>query len=266
MSKLQLPDVTLVAIDHEPALALRALRKSMEHADFHHVLLLTDLNSVIPYDADIDGIEIRGMDLRQLSWPNWYCEFILRHLYRFIRTEFCLKVEWDGYVINPKAWQHDFLSFDYIGAPWAWHKSKTVGNGGFSLRSRRLLNLTAELIYKRPIALDDEFIARTIRDWLEEYYAVRFPTSDIAASFALERNPPKFLQNAPEEFHPFGFHGFFNFWRYHTDAEIIALAGQMPDYLVLKPEYVELMDHYREAQNNSTYHALDERLHLARGR
>jgi len=30
-----------------------------------------------------------------------------------------------------------FLQYDYIGSPWPWNKTTYVGNGGFSLRSRK---------------------------------------------------------------------------------------------------------------------------------
>ena len=41
---------------------------------------------------------------------------------------------------NPAAWDAAFLDCDYLGAKWFWHNDgMRVGNGGFSLRSRRLL-------------------------------------------------------------------------------------------------------------------------------
>ncbi|CAF1040320.1 unnamed protein product [Rotaria sordida] len=54
----------------------------------------------------------------------------------------------------------DYLSYDYIGAPWdpSWFKySKTnlVGNGGFSLRSRsKILALLALVSYHRKVPED----------------------------------------------------------------------------------------------------------------
>ena len=49
-------------------------------------------------------------------------------------------MQWDGYAVNPGAWDAAFLDCDYLGAKWSWHKdAMRVGNGGFSLRSRRLL-------------------------------------------------------------------------------------------------------------------------------
>ena len=55
-----------------------------------------------------------------------------------------LLIQWDGYVVNPEAWDPAFLGCDYLGAKWYWHDDgMRVGNGGFSLRSRRLLDALA---------------------------------------------------------------------------------------------------------------------------
>lgn len=69
-------------------------------------------------------------------------------LWRHVTTDFCLIVQADGYVLNPQLWTDDFLNYDYIGAPWRLRKDAyidpfgnqiRVGNGGFSLRSKKLL-------------------------------------------------------------------------------------------------------------------------------
>jgi hypothetical protein len=87
-----------------------------------------------------------------------------------------LLVQWDGYVCNPDAWDPAFLDCDYIGAKWFWHNdAMRVGNGGFSLRSRRLL----EALQDPRIALsvvEDETICRTFRPLLERDYGIVSPT------------------------------------------------------------------------------------------
>jgi hypothetical protein len=59
-------------------------------------------------------------------------------------------VQADGFVIHPESWTDEFLDYDYIGAPWPLRKDayvdpfgvhQRVGNGGFSLRSRKLLTV-----------------------------------------------------------------------------------------------------------------------------
>jgi len=70
-----------------------------------------------------------------------YSRFVIKELGRHFRTSHLLVIQWDGYVINGKAWQEAFLEYDYIGAPWGFHTDQhRVGNGGFSLRSRRLFD------------------------------------------------------------------------------------------------------------------------------
>lgn len=247
--KLQLPNVTLCAVDMDPPMAIRALEKSMKYIDFGDVILFTDADHIRPPDAIYGTIRVNHGNS---TWPNWYCEFLLRNLHEHIKTPYVLKVEWDGYVINPAMWNSQFLEYDYIGARWPFHKKdRNVGNGGFSLRSKRLLEFTSGLHYRKPVDLDDEFLCREIGDWLTKYHGFKFAPDDIADQFSHERG------ERPQ--HTFGFHGFYNFWRYHTDAEIIELMQTLPDYPVRKPEFKELMEKYRELQRNEAFAALDAR-------
>jgi len=68
-------------------------------------------------------------------------------LYRHFDSKFILVTQPDGYVINPDQWDEEFLNYDYIGAPWPYREDAflspfgehiRVGNGGFSLRSKKL--------------------------------------------------------------------------------------------------------------------------------
>lgn len=77
-----------------------------------------------------------------------YSKYFIYDIWKHVETEYCLVIQADGYVINPNKWRNDFLEFDYIGAPWPSVKnsyldpfgnSQRVGNGGFSLRSKKLL-------------------------------------------------------------------------------------------------------------------------------
>jgi hypothetical protein len=82
--------------------------------------------------------------------------FVLHELHHYIDSDFVLLVEWDGYIINPTAWTNEFLNFDYIGAVWGHHKDGfRVGNGGFSLRSRKLLLATREIPFDEELAEDE---------------------------------------------------------------------------------------------------------------
>src|SRR4029453_13200210 len=145
------------------------------------------------------GIEI--VPIAPIVSRDAYSHFILKSLLPHIATTHVLLMQWDGYVCNPDAWDPAFLDCDYIGAKWFWHNdAMRVGNGGFSLRSRRLL----EALQDPRIALsvvEDETICRTFRPLLERDYGIRFADEALADRFAFEAAYPIGR--------PFGFHGLF---------------------------------------------------------
>jgi len=119
-----------------------------------------------------------------------------------MHTQHCLIVQWDGFVLDPEAWDPVFLEYDYIGAPWPqFTDGRDVGNGGFSLRSHKLLMACRDERF-RPGHPEDVSICRTNRDLLEREYSIRFAERQLAERFAFER------RSSPES--TFGFHGIFN--------------------------------------------------------
>jgi tetratricopeptide (TPR) repeat protein len=201
-----LPHVTLCAIDCvQPALAERALRLSMQGLDFAAVKLLTSLNHRA---AGIDAVTIRSLT----STPD-YSAFVLRELPRYIDTDFVLLVQWDGYVMQPGAWRDEFLHYDYIGARWNAGQVKNlgpngqydVGNGGFSLRSRRFLDAIASLtrdVDTDDLHPEDAVACRYLRPHMEERFGIRYAPAHLAECFSFEHTPAA----APT----FGFHGLIN--------------------------------------------------------
>src|SRR5258708_10081441 len=153
---LDLADVTLCCVD--PAnlgLVLRAIERSTAGVRFARVLFLTDRAD------DLSGVDVRP--IAPLGSRQEYSAFILKQLVHHVDTTHVLLIQWDGYVVNPGAWRDEFLACDYIGAQWFWHHdAMRVGNGGFSLRSRKLLTALQD----PRITLDgneDETICRTFR-------------------------------------------------------------------------------------------------------
>src|SRR5690348_5786393 len=164
---LALPEVTLCCIDTaNHALAARALRRSAKDIRFARALLLTDRS------LDESGIEVRT--IASLGSRDAYSRFVLTSLLEHIDTSYVLLVQWDGYAVDAAAWRSEFLGCDYIGAKWFWApEGQRVGNGGFSLRSRRLL----EALRDPRIVLteaEDVTIGRTFRTLLERDHAIRF--------------------------------------------------------------------------------------------
>jgi hypothetical protein len=225
--RLTLDQVTLCAIDCLNArLAGRALALSMEQCGFAEALLLSDEMSVP------DGV--RGVRIPRLDSRDAYSRFVLRDLHRHVTTPHVLIVQWDGYVVDAGCWQDGFLAYDYIGAEWPWHGEGAVGNGGFSLRSRRLLQVTASPDFAVPGGRnEDELICRDWRPALERDHGMRFAPVRVARAFSYERGAPR----RPS----FGFHGAFNLWRHAGDAEQIALAAALDAATLRTPDVVEWM-------------------------
>ncbi|HEY7944692.1 MAG TPA: DUF5672 family protein [Casimicrobiaceae bacterium] len=222
---LDLPGVTLCCIDTaNHALAVRALRRSAAGIRFARTLFLTDR------PLDEPGIEVRTM--ATLASRDAYSRFVLESLLDHVDTAHVLLVQWDGYVLDPAAWRDDFLACDYIGAKWFWApEGQRVGNGGFSLRSRRLL-----LALRDPrIVLteaEDATICRAFRTLLERDHAIDFASEALADAFAFEAAYPIGL--------PFGFHGLYNFCRVVPEDELTGLVGHFTAAIARSPQLLQL--------------------------
>jgi len=203
-----------------------ALQTSMREADFGRVLLLSDQRPAEPHPA----IEWRAIE--RLDSRSDYSRFMLRELADHITTSHALCIQWDGFVVNGAAWQDRFLDYDYIGAVWPhFGDTRRVGNGGFSLRSRRLLAACKDLPFDGTEA-EDIVIARTYRGPLEDL-GMRFAPESIAQLFAYERSPPSG--------HEFGFHGAFNLVRYLSPDQALDLFSSLDKRILTKNERMELL-------------------------
>lgn len=143
-----------------------------------------------------------------------YSRFIIRGLVDFIETSHALVVQWDGYGVHTKRWSDEFLQYDYIGAPWpAWMNIGRVGNGGFSLRSKRWLERAASPLSSplfedvRVRGSEDCYCCTVFRDFYLSAGLTVAPIG-IAIRFSIEHPVDEFPTWNPE--HSFGFHGFFH--------------------------------------------------------
>jgi Flp pilus assembly protein TadD len=222
---LELPDVTLCCIDTvNHALALRALRKSSAQVRFGRTLFISD-REVSAQDFEVEIVPA-------LTSRDDYSQFVLKSLASRIDTSHVLLVQWDGYVINPTTWREEFLGCDYIGAQWFWHDDgMRVGNGGFSLRSRKLL-----LALQDPrIVLteaEDVTICRAFRPLLEREHGIRFASEATADAFAFEAAYPIGK--------PFGFHGLFNFCRVVPPDDLTELVSSFTPAIARSPQLLQL--------------------------
>ncbi len=203
----KLPNVTLLGIDCVDAKRLqRALDISTECLEFSNVKLLTSL-------AINDS---RLVPIPTLESIDEYSKFCIKDLNQYVNTDFVLLIQHDGFVLNPNKWSEEFLQYDYIGAvwpvgPWAGddfpkelYGQNIVGNGGFSLRSKKFLEISSRLFVEGKILnYQPEDIALCVwyRELLEKEGVVFAPAS-IAQKFSYNIKDKNTSWSGE-----FGFHG-----------------------------------------------------------
>jgi hypothetical protein len=158
-----------------------------------------------------------------------YNYFVLYGIEQLIETDFALIVQNDGFVLNGDNWQDEFFEYDYIGAPipilfqfteneiiklgkgaWQEHFNAIPSdcveaqNGGFSLRSKKLLgalralgigweviapnyfdHIPLEFTYAFHTHHEDIYLCIMKRQVLEEY-GIKFAPTRLAMQFAVE--------------------------------------------------------------------------------
>lgn len=193
LPRLALPQVTLLtATSVNLEAAVSALAKCMAQVDFGAVKLLSDRRPArLSKGAEWVPIE-------PLPSAAAYSAFILQRLADHVETSHALVVQWDGHVTDARRWRPEFLEYDYVGACWPqFSDGDNVGNGGFSLRSRGLLDACRAPGF-RPSHPEDIAIGRHNRAYLEAQ-GLRIAPTGLADMFSTERagNPSV----------SFGYHG-----------------------------------------------------------
>lgn len=201
-NKIDLSNVSLVSIETRvPDLAIFIMQKCRAMANFKECLLLGARPNDLP-------VGINHADIGPIKSIKDYSDFMIRRLGDHIQGDYVLVVQWDGFIIHPECWTPDFLSFDYIGAPWS---DGVVGNSGFSIRSRRLIDALKKLDDDITYPCD-VYICRRHRAELESKYGIVFAPVELAKKFSFEEPDP----GTPT----FGFHGDHNFPRMLSETEL----------------------------------------------
>jgi len=256
---MKLKNITLFIYETRSLeLALFSINKSTEYIQFGKIILATTYE--ISHSTGLANQEI--INVIQINPEISYSEYIIKGLPNIIETDYVLITQWDSWVTNPSKWSDEFLSYDYIGAPWPNKNKNNVGNGGFSLRSKRLLH-AAKKIGGNDFHPEDIFICQLHRQELEEKHEIRFAPTSIASDFSFERQLPHKVT--------FGFHGLFNFLFVLSNKEIIDyieskkfLLGGIDGYDLIENlrcrgdlEIARILLHYSVAKKNHK----EERLH-----
>jgi hypothetical protein len=167
--RLLLPKVTVAIVD---CVAYKPARRVLQHCinlcEFADAKIFTH---EIPEAKD----DPYAVFVDKIASKQAYSHFLVKKLADYVKTDFILIVQTDGFIVNVDKWTDRFLEYDYIGSPW--HHSQLqkdmnpehrVGNGGFSLRSRRLhefLRDDPNIVQTHP---EDVIICQTYRDYLED--------------------------------------------------------------------------------------------------
>ena len=206
-----LDNVTLVAMSSvDMDNTVKALINSSTEIKFGSVMLIShEKPNSLP-----DNIEFKHID--KMSNINEYSYNMIYKLGDYIETEFVLVIQSDGYVVNPSSWREEFLDYDYIGAPFALPNDSfsyrdvngeifRVGNGGFSLRSKKLVDLPNKLGLEwksfHGFYNEDGFICAMNRHIYEEN-GIKYAPLEVAKYFSHEAPIPEI-----NGITPFGFHG-----------------------------------------------------------
>ena len=235
MKKIFLETVTLLGVD---CVNIERLKIAMdiceENFKFAAVKILSSLPSTLENVIAIEPLN---------SLDN-YSRFIINDLHKYLDTDHVLIVQHDGFILNPQAWNNDFLNYDYIGAPWLvsnWSVDNfnfpielmgqyVVGNGGFSLRTKKLCSLTAKLSQENKFnnySPEDVAIGVYHRELLESY-GVNIAPVTLAQQFSFEAEGPKNYAWTNQ----FGFHGLK--W-----TNISNWSNRHPEYKIDNPAAVE---------------------------
>ena len=197
---INLQNVTALVLHiHGKPYPIEGLEESIKYVNFKEVLLLTD-------DLEFKHEIIKLRKICRINTSEEYSMFFIRELWRCFDTEFCLTIHPDGFVINPESWTDKFLNYDYIGAPWKFYGGRFrdslnqpgIGNGGFSLRSKKICKYVSDTYF-------------LINDNEDKYYSnviecakpanLKYPSVNLALQFSQET-----LLN--KDITPFGFHNF----------------------------------------------------------
>ena len=202
--------VSSVRIDE----SIIALQESAKHGKFADVKLITHVD----YKGDHPNIPA-GITVERCPKLDYkgYSKYIIYDLHKHIDSEFALIINWDGFITNPEEWSYEFLDYDYIGALWTVdHKYKDindqdifVGNGGFSLRSKKLLELASKInipwAAREATYWHEDAVISVMNRHIYEDHGFKWAPKHIAAKFSQEYHREEIPENVGVT--SFGFHG-----------------------------------------------------------
>lgn len=193
--------------DHNSAVS--ALQYSTKEINFCEVLFISDKNPLG------NKAFYTFQNILPFKTVSEWGKFVVFDLHNFINTEYILLIHEDGFIVNPKAWDNDWLDYDYVGAPFPLPRDQIsyrdkfgtivrVGNS-VSLRSKRLLELPSKIglewkNFDGGLAHEDGFLCVQHRHILTKY-GIKYAPFETALRFGREVNLPEHRGIEPFTFH-----------------------------------------------------------------
>jgi hypothetical protein len=115
------------------------------------------------------------LDVANLSFEQYNAVLMSQAFYRCIPTETLLLFQTDSMILEP-AQLEEFLSYDYVGAPWT---TGHVGNGGLSLRKKTKM-ITVITTVNPFQANEDVYFS------MQKIVALNKPSFEAAQRFSVE--------------------------------------------------------------------------------
>jgi hypothetical protein len=173
--------LTIVCVDtlfHN--LAARAIDNTVKVTGCENVLVLSD-RDLYPGST--------WVKIKPIDFPT-YSKILFKDLSKYVESPHFMVVQYDGMPIDKTYWNPDYLNYDYIGALWPWHpEGSNVGNGGFSIRSKKLATLCKDpLMSVTPNGRyygEDDLICRYYGNALKTK-GIKFAPSSLAKMFSQE--------------------------------------------------------------------------------
>ena len=208
--KIPLPEVTLVIYNPEkdPNLSARVINHVCSGIDFGAVRHLTGSRPTVAHPGEF--LQVPPANLNQGQ------RFQALDLGRYFSTPWMMHIEVDGFPVNFHLWDPEFLTYDFIGAPWPAKtlepgRTNRVGNGGCSLQSKKFRNFVdAHAHLYKEGTLSDVFLCRDLEEPARQA-GIRFAPVDLALRFSFENKLSDFPRWKPSQ--SFAFHGRFPCFR-----------------------------------------------------
>lgn len=216
MPDLKLKDVTCIAVTSVWVdETVDSIQRCLALAEFAEAKIVSHSKLNLP-----SGIKFEYCN--RLKSLKDYSHYMLYNLHRHVDTPYVLIVQHDGYIRNPDKWRDEFYEYDYIGAIWEHEPEDPfgnrvlVGNGGFSFRSKKFIDLPIKThvpwetnegdFYKREKAIwygeDTNFCVHNRHIYTQ--HGCKFAPPEVARHFSQESQT-----ELTKGIIPFGYHRVF---------------------------------------------------------